>query len=47
MSEKSKQENPQLELLYELSGTTISYTQWHINRDKMANEKRNLETHQN
>lgn len=47
MSEKLEHENIHIDLMTEMSGTTISYTQWHINRDKMANEKRNFETHQN
>jgi len=25
--------------------TTLSYTEWHINRDNMARDQRNLEVH--
>jgi|688.fasta_scaffold04100_10 hypothetical protein len=32
--------------LISLSGsTTLSYTEWHINRDNMARDQRNLEVH--
>lgn len=32
--------------LISLSGsTTLSYTEWHINRDNMAKDQRNLEVH--